>query len=55
VLHAALVFLVLAVVGAIMLYSGIAGDSVVLKLVFPVALVLYVITLVRGLARSERR
>lgn len=54
-LHAALAFLVVSVVGAIVLYTGIAGDSLALKLVFPVAYVLYVLTVVRGLGRSSRR
>lgn len=54
-LHAALVFLIVAVVGSIVLYSGIAEDSIPLKLVFPVAFALYVFTLLRGLRRSDRR
>lgn len=54
-LHAALAFVVVSVVGAIVLYTGIAGDSLALKLVFPVAYALYVIAVRSGLGRSARR
>jgi uncharacterized membrane protein YtjA (UPF0391 family) len=54
-LHAALALLVVSVVGAIVLYTGIAGDSLALKLVFPVAYALYVLAVVRGLGRGPRR